>query len=196
MTSHDEDFLTLLKEQEQGISEDFKDLIEGDVTVIAQDKIETKKKALDKDLAKVRQQAAVRKPEDITDSASSGFVQMVKPNRGCEIPRGMIIGEDPEADYIDLHGKTIEQAYEQVMKFIDFAKKREYRTILIIHGKGERSNPKALMKSHAAHWLKQLPDVLAFHSAPEWKGGCGAVYVILKKADKQSIINREIYKNR
>ena len=28
------------------------------------------------------------------------------------------------------------------------------------------------------------------------KGGCGAVYVILKKADKQSIINREIYKNR
>ena len=80
MTSHDEDFLTLLKEQEQGISEDFKDLIEGDVTVIAQDKIETKKKALDKDLAKVRQQAAVRKPEDITDSASSGFVQMVKPN--------------------------------------------------------------------------------------------------------------------
>ena len=45
MTSHDEDFLTLLKEQEQGISEDFKDLIEGDVTVIAQDKIETKKKS-------------------------------------------------------------------------------------------------------------------------------------------------------
>ena len=58
------------------------------------------------------------------------------------------------------------------------------------------NNPKIAIAVYVAHWLKQLPDVLAFHSAPEWKGGCGAVYVILKKADKQSIINREIYKNR
>ena len=128
------------------------------------------------------------KPNDVLDYKKPGIQPFVI--------KKLRNGEYPEADYIDLHGKTIEQAYEQVMKFIDFAKKREYRTVLIIHGKGERSNPKALMKSHVAHWLKQLPDVLAFHSAPEWKGGCGAVYVILKKADKQSIINREIYKNR
>ena len=93
-------------------------------------------------------------------------------------------------------GKTIEQAYEMVMKFIDHARRHEFRCILIIHGKGERANPKALMKSHVAHWLKQIPDILAYHSAPDFKGGTGALCIILKKGDKASIVNREIYGRR
>ena len=105
-------------------------------------------------------------------------------------------GEYTEADHIDLHGKTIEQAYQEVMNFIAFAKRHEFRNILIIHGKGERSNPKALMKSHVAHWLRQIPDVLAYHSAPAWKGGTGALCIILKKSDKASIQNREEFQRR
>ena len=160
---------------------------------------------MDRKLAKIRQEAAMRKPEDVTDSASSGFVAMVQPNDVLEFRRPGIQpyvmqklrrGEYIEADHIDLHGKTIEQAYEAVMHFIDYAKRHEFRNVLIIHGKGERSNPKALMKSHVAHWLKQIPDVLAFHSAPDFKGGTGALYIILKKGDKASIINRENYQRR
>ena len=38
-----------------------------------------------------------------------------------------------------------------------------------------------------------MPEVLAYHSAPEWKGGTGAVMVILKKGDKESDDNRELH---
>lgn len=56
---------------------------------------------------------------------------MVQPNDVLEFRRSGVQpyvvqklrkGEYPEADFIDLHGKTIEQAYEQVMQFLAFAK--------------------------------------------------------------------------
>lgn len=201
-----EDFLELLKEQDTAEKPDFKELVGADeIKPMVQDKIDSQSKAIDKSLAKARQANAVSRPEDITDTASSGFVAMVQPNDVIEYKRPGIQpyvikklrnGEYPEADYIDLHGKSVEQAYDHVMRFLEFSKKHEFRTILIIHGKGQRSNPKALIKSHVIHWLKQIPEVLAFHSAPEWKGGSGALMVILKKSDKQSIINREIYQKR
>ena len=199
------DFLSLLKEEENKDQEDFSTLMGGEIRPLKQDKINKTTELMDRKLAKIRQEAAMRKPEDVTDSASSGFVAMVQPNDVLEFRRPGIQpyvmqklrrGEYIEADHIDLHGKTIEQAYEAVMHFIDYAKRHEFRNVLIIHGKGERSNPKALMKSHVAHWLKQIPDVLAFHSAPDFKGGTGALYIILKKGDKASIINRENYQRR
>lgn len=206
MDNKELDFLALLKEQEKEHQDPaFTELVGGDIAPLKQDKIEVTTKVLDKTTAKIRQDAATRLPEDVTDSASSGFVHMVEPNEILEFRRPGVQpyvvqklrkGEYPEADYIDLHGKTIEGAYSEVMKFIGFAKEHEFRCVLIIHGKGERSKPKALMKSHVAHWLKQLPDVLAFHSAPVWKGGTGAVCIILKKGDKASIINREMHQKR
>ena len=205
MDNKELDFLALLKEQEKEHQDPaFTELVGGDIAPLKQDKIEVTTKVLDKTTAKIRQDAATRLPEDVTDSASSGFVHMVEPNEILEFRRPGVQpyvvqklrkGEYPEADYIDLHGKTIEGAYNEVMKFIGFAKEHEFRCVLIIHGKGERSKPKALMKS-VAHWLKQLPDVLAFHSAPVWKGGTGAVCIILKKGDKASIINREMHQKR
>ena len=206
MDNKELDFLALLKEQEKEHQDPaFTELVGGDIAPLKQDKIEVTTKVLDKTTAKIRQDAATRLPEDVTDSASSGFVHMVEPNEILEFRRPGVQpyvvqklrkGEYPEADYIDLHGKTIEGAYNEVMKFIGFAKEHESRCVLIIHGKGERSKPNALMKSHVAHWLKQLPDVLAFHSAPVWKGGTGAVCIILKKGDKASIINREMHQKR
>ena len=130
---------------------------------------------------------------------------MVEPNDVLEyrrpgvqpyILRKLRQGEYSEADFIDLHGKTIEKAYDMVMHFLTFAKQKEFRCILIIHGKGMRQKQKALMKSYVAHWLRQIPEVLAFHSAPEWKGGTGAVMVILKKGEKASAENREQYARR
>ena len=145
--SDKENFLELLKEQSKEKTEDFSSLLDGEIKVIVQDKIELKSKGIDEALAKIRQSSAVHAKEEITDSASSSFVNMVKPNDVLVFKRPGIQpyvlqklrkGEYVEADYIDLHGKTIEQAYETVMKFIGFAKKHEFRTILIIHGKCER----------------------------------------------------------
>ena len=200
----DIDFARLLNEADQEDQPDFAKAA-GPVKRMHQDKIETSSVLLDPALAKARQHSAVTLPEKLTETASSSFVQMVSPQDILEyrrpgvqpyIVKKLRNGEYSEADFIDLHGLTVEQAYEKVMRFIAYAKEREYRCILIIHGKGQMQKQKALIKSFTAHWLKQIPEILAFHSAPEWKGGTGAVIAILKKGDKASALNRELHARR
>jgi DNA-nicking Smr family endonuclease len=84
----------------------------------------------------------------------------------------------PEAQ-LDLHGLYLDAAETALLEFIQTAKKNQNRCILIIHGKGGRFHEPPVLKAHVNHWLKQLPEVLAFHSAIPRDGGCGAVYVAL-----------------
>ena len=49
--------------------------------------------------------------------------------------------------------------------------------VKIVHGKGSE----AILKTCINGWLRQLPEVLAFCSAPPKDGGNGAVLVLLKK---------------
>lgn len=203
------DFLKLLEEEDAAKREKndpsgFKEAA-GPVKPLSQDKITQVSPLLDQTTAKIRQEAAERMPQKEAEGASSAFVAMVGPNETLEFKRNGVqpyllkklrSGEYLEADFLDLHGCTLEKAYKRVMDFISFAREHEYRCILIIHGKGEKTKKKALLKSYVAHWLKQLPEVLAFHSAPEWKGGAGALMIILKKGDKASALNREEYARR
>ncbi|MBU3844813.1 MAG: Smr/MutS family protein [Candidatus Anaerobiospirillum pullicola] len=183
------------------------DLVEkvGKVKRMTQDKVATQTPSMDRDLAKIKQEAAVKDTKEETiDYVSSTFVPMVAPNEvlsyrspGAQpfLLKKLKNGEYREADFIDLHGKTVEAAYEYTRRYILYARERGFRCILIIHGKGERDHlkRKATIKSYLAHWLKQMPEVLAYHSAPEWKGGTGALMVILKKGDKASFDNRELH---
>ncbi|MGR5488606.1 Smr/MutS family protein, partial [Vibrio alfacsensis] len=68
--------------------------------------------------------------------------------------------------------------------------------VLIVHGRGERSNPPALMKSYLAHWLTQIKDVQCVHSAQRFHGGSGAVYVMLRKSQEKKLENRERHQKR
>ncbi len=81
---------------------------------------------------------------------------------------------------VDLHGCTLEQAREAVLQVIEDAKREQLQVIKIVHGKGH-NNGLALLKTSVNGWLKQLPDVLAFSSAPTRDGGTGAVLVLLKR---------------
>ena len=72
----------------------------------------------------------------------------------------------------------------------------DIRTVMIVHGKGERSNPPALMKSYVTTWLEQISDVLCFHSAQRQHGGTGALYVMLKKSPEKKAETRERHLNR
>lgn len=200
-------FLALLKEADNAQKKDKQAFSQevADIVHLKQDTIEKKTELLDKATSKIRKEAASRLPEKEIEGASSAFVPMVGPNDVLEYRKSGVqpfvlsrlrAGEYNEADFIDLHGKNIEQAYQTVMDFIAFAKEQEFRCILIIHGKGERQKEKALIKSYVAHWLRQIPEVLAFHSAPQWKGGTGALMIILKKGDKASAINREMHARR
>ncbi|MCH9755839.1 MAG: Smr/MutS family protein [Gammaproteobacteria bacterium] len=86
----------------------------------------------------------------------------------------------PEAK-LDLHGLYLDEASDTLVQFIDDAREQNMRCILIIHGKGGRFHEPPILKAHVNHWLKQLPEVLAFHSALARDGGHGAVYVLLKR---------------
>lgn len=81
---------------------------------------------------------------------------------------------------VDLHGCTIEQAREAVLKIIEIAKAENQNVVKIVHGKG----PQALLKTCVNGWLRQHRDVLAFVSAPPEQGGNGAVLVLLKRAER------------
>lgn len=92
---------------------------------------------------------------------------------------------------LDLHRMKVEQARMQVYQFIRDCMAHDVRCALITHGKGEgRANP-AVLKSHLAHWLPQIKEVLAFHSAQKHHGGTGATYIMLKKSEKKRLENLE-----
>lgn len=93
---------------------------------------------------------------------------------------------------LDLHRLTVDEARREVFQFLRDCYQYELRTVLILHGKGDRNpNKIATIKSHLSVWLPQLEEVMAFHSAQARHGGTGAVYVMLKKGDKTKQNNRE-----
>ena len=95
---------------------------------------------------------------------------------------------------LDLHRMTVKQARDEVKQFIDEAGKLGLRTLLILHGKGQRKVEQentAVLKGYVNHWLQQLEMVQAFHSAQPVHGGTGAVYVLLRKSADKKRENRE-----
>ncbi|MGI9213493.1 MAG: Smr/MutS family protein, partial [Methylococcaceae bacterium] len=100
-------------------------------------------------------------------------------------------GYDIEA-MLDLHGYTVEQARDELFRFIGDCLHHDVRSALISHGKGRNNKEqKPLLKSYLARWLPLFPDVMAFHSAQKFHGGAGAVYLLLRKTEKQKQKTRE-----
>ena len=97
---------------------------------------------------------------------------------------------------LDLHQKTLNEARQTLVQFIADCEVRDIRCLLILHGKGERSTPRALLKSHVSAWLPQLPAVMAIHSAERRHGGSGALYVLLRKSERKKTENRERHQKR
>ncbi len=96
---------------------------------------------------------------------------------------------------LDLHRMTIEKAREMVFSFIQDCMKYDLRTVLILPGKGDRNgDDPALLKSHLVHWLPQLDDVMAYHTAQPKDGGAGAFYVLLKKSERKKMQAREHFR--
>ena len=86
---------------------------------------------------------------------------------------------------LDLHGYSREQAYNELINFLNNACKQKYRMVLIITGKGSHSPGKqAILKNSIMDWLKIYSlngKFLYINYAHPKHGGDGAVYVILKK---------------
>ncbi|HBI22443.1 MAG TPA: DNA mismatch repair protein MutS [Legionella sp.] len=83
---------------------------------------------------------------------------------------------------LDLHGLRPDDAQHALCSFVTHQYHQARRCVLIIHGKGGNRHGEApVLKNHVNHWLQQLPQVLAFHSALPRDGGNGALYVLLKR---------------
>ncbi len=102
-------------------------------------------------------------------------------------------GKYPIEGSLDLHRLNVKQARAEVFRFFNLARARSWRTLLIAHGRGEKSSTPARLKSYVAVWLSQIPDVIALHSADQRHGGTGAVLVMLKKSKQAKEEARESY---
>ncbi|MDA8659802.1 DNA endonuclease SmrA [Luminiphilus sp.] len=95
---------------------------------------------------------------------------------------------------LDLHRLSVKQARVDVHSFIQEAMQYGLRTVLILHGKGQRKTEQektAVLKGYVNRWLQDLEEVQAFHSAQPVHGGTGAVYVLLRKNLQKKRENRE-----
>lgn len=110
--------------------------------------------------------------------------------------RKLRLGRYPQEATLDLHRMTVREAREAVWRFVHDAQRAGLRSVIITHGRGDRSETPGRLKSYVAHWLPTLPLVLAFHSAQRHHGGYGACYVLLRKNAEKRQDNQERHARR
>jgi DNA-nicking Smr family endonuclease len=178
----------------------FRALLEDDVTPIKKEKRVTLNKSLtDAQTLALRREAAQNEIAQAQDPLSAP-VEMVEPaaelsfrRPGVQngVFRNLRQGKYTLDARLDLHKMTMEQARREVYQFIHDCLEQDVRTALIMHGKGELREQPALLKSCVAHWLPQMDQVLAFHSAQKAHGGAGATYVLLRKSERKKQETRD-----
>lgn len=148
-----------------------------------------------------RQKAAVEQPlvdanpltgSDAQPLGARDELTYQRPGIQHGVYKKLRLGQYPIEARLDLHRMTVEEARREVFGFIRECVEHSIRCVLILHGKGER-NPDGIarIKSFLAKWLPELNDVMAFHSARKHHGGTGAVYVMLRKSERERQRNRE-----
>jgi len=174
-----------------------------DVDPLSQDKVaHHKSSSTSEDSIDYRRKAASKKVSVYENFLTDGEVEPVEPQ---EILSFKISGIQPNVfknlkqakykfDYhLDLHRMSVSQARNAVFQLISSAEVEDLRCFLITHGKGERSKQPAKLKSYVNHWMKQIDQVVAFHSAQPHHGGTGSIYVLLKKPKQKRKINQSKY---
>ena len=88
---------------------------------------------------------------------------------------------------VDLHGCTMDIAYETLVDFITHSYNSSHRCVLVITGWGSKSLGENSIKSSLYHWLlsdRLINMVLYYTQAAPMHGGKGAFYVLLKSKNK------------
>jgi DNA-nicking Smr family endonuclease len=148
-----------------------------------------------------RREAAQRELDTERNFLSLDYVEMLDPYYPLEYKRPGVQhgvfrrlkqGKYSMDARLDLHRMTAEQAREEVFGFIREAVAYDLRNVMIVPGRGNHSNsPEAILKSYVNKWLPEFDAVQAFCSAIPAHGGTGAVYVMLKKSERQRQENRD-----
>ncbi|BCK88643.1 putative DNA endonuclease SmrA [Sideroxyarcus emersonii] len=123
--------------------------------------------------------------DDLSDHGAGDIAlnEFLRPGLNRMTLRKLRRGAWPPQDALDLHGLDSDGARRLLMEFLHDATQRGLRCINVIHGKGWRSEGRdGILKTRTRHWLTQHPQVLAFCEAPQYAGGGGAVWVLLKSS--------------
>ncbi len=118
------------------------------------------------------------------------------PARPHELSHGMSVGIDkrqaerfrrgktPIEGKIDLHGRTQQEAHDDLHHFVARAHASGKRMVLVITGKGITGAKTGVLRENVPRWLNEPSlrrHVLAFDYAEPQHGGQGALYVLLKR---------------
>ena len=130
--------------------------------------------------AKPQPPAGPAKPHALTHGLSHGIDR-----RQAERFRK---GKLPIDGKIDLHGRTQQDAHDDLLAFLKRAHASGKRTVLVVTGKGMtqgKTGPKTgILRQAVPRWLNEPAFralVLAFDYAEPQHGGEGALYVLLKR---------------
>lgn len=93
-------------------------------------------------------------------------------------------GKLPIEGKIDLHGRTQQDAHDDLLAFLKRARGADKRCVLVVTGKGMTTAKIGILRQAVPRWLNEpafRPLVLAFDYAEPQHGGEGALYVLLKR---------------
>ena len=84
----------------------------------------------------------------------------------------------PPKTILDLHGKTVQEAFESTNSFIKRARRAGLKEITIVTGRG--TTGKALIKNEFLGWLEN-PTISPHIRQHQWQNHGGAIKIGLKK---------------
>jgi DNA-nicking Smr family endonuclease len=124
---------------------------------------------------------APAKPHELTHGLSHGIDR-----RQAERFRK---GKLPIEGKIDLHGRTQQNAHDDLLAFLKRAHASGKRTLLVVTGKGMTTSKTGVLRQAVPRWLNEPSFrslVLAFDYAEPQHGGEGALYVLLKRVREKA----------
>lgn len=161
----------------------FKNLVKG-VKPLEQDKVHHKKP---RPAPTVRRCADISnsgeyKPEEAFENLfieTGSQLSWAAPGVQKTITRKLKQGKFQVQSELDLHGLYVQQAEQEIRRFINEASAHGLRCVRVIHGKGRGGEP-GVLKQKTNSWLRQMRVVKAFCSCKPEDGGTGAIYVLLR----------------
>lgn len=93
----------------------------------------------------------------------------------------------PPEDLLDLHGETVETAWEKVDQFLGRAASAGLHIVEIVHGNGKCRSIKGVLRGKVRNWLAHCAQVNLYF---EPQGNSGAVRVQLRRTNAGRVQGR------
>lgn len=115
-----------------------------------------------------------------TPASSAAGDAYFNPGLQKKLQRRIRQGRIRPEDSLDLHGCRQHEALQMLDAFLAEALGRGLRMVVIVHGRGLRSEREAVLKPLVQRWLGSQSGVLAWCPAQARDGAAGASYVYLQ----------------